>query len=222
MLLEIACFNLADALLAHKLGAGRIEFCADYNAGGLSPAHNDIKVLRSKVEIPIFVMIRPRTGDFFYTIEEFTSMKEQILFCKSQLCDGVVFGILGADHKIDKERCKELVELAAPMSCTFHRAFDETIDLERSLEELILCGFKRVLTSGGKGKAPDNAETLVSLVRKAGERILVMPGGGIRAENAREIIKMTSCQEIHSAAFDLKTDRLDPNELKALNRALAG
>ncbi len=220
VLLEVACFNLADALLAQDAGADRIEFCQDYSIGGITPSEKEIETARQKIRTTLFIMIRPRGGNFIYANEEITTMKKQILFCKLYKCDGVVFGILNKENEINKEQCKELVEFAHPMQCTFHRAFDETNDLTKSLENIIDCGFTRVLTSGGKGKAIDNLNKLNELVKKSAGRIIVMPGGGVRAENVNEITGRTACTEIHTAAINSKTGRLDLAELKFIKKLI--
>lgn len=221
MLLEIACFTLEDALLAQLHGADRIELCKDYGAGGITPPESDIRIARQKLKIPLFVMIRPRAGNFVYTDEEFAAMKKQILFCRELKCDGVVFGVLNADNRVDKTRCAELMQLGGPMQCTFHRAFDKSGNLSGSLEELVDCGFSRVLTSGGAGSAMENLETLFLLRGQASGRIVIMPGGGVRSKNVGEIVRSAHCEEIHSAALDPKTGRLDTTELRQLNKLLS-
>ena len=220
MLVEVACFNLQDALVAQGTGADRIEFCENYSAGGITPSETDIKAASQKIKIPLFIMIRPRAGNYVYTAEEFVKMKKQILFCKLFKCAGVVFGILNSKNEINKELCRELVEFAKPMECTFHRAFDEAVDMHKALEDVIDCGFNRILTSGGKGKAIDNFKVLSELVKKSSGRIIVIPGGAVRLENVNEIINKTSCIEIHTAALNSKTGKLDVEELKQIKKLI--
>jgi copper homeostasis protein len=200
-ILEIACFNLESALIAQDAGASRIEFCEDYTVGGVTPSSSLIKQIKEQISIPVFVMIRPRSGDFHYSEEEFKLMKQQIEFCKQNNMDGVVFGILTKDKKIDEPRCQELVRLAQPMSCTFHRAFDETIHPFDALETIIRCGFHRVLTSGQKATAAEGAENIKQLMEQAKNRIIILPGGGIRPENISLIQSITQAKEFHSAAL---------------------
>ena len=126
MLLEIACFNLESCLIAQKAGAKRVELCQNYSIGGVTPDETTILEARKQLSIALFVMIRPRKGDFIYSDIEFEEMRSQIEFCKESKCDGVVFGILTREGQVDVARCKKLTELASPMECTFHRAFDET------------------------------------------------------------------------------------------------
>lgn len=199
-LLEIACFNAESALVAAKAGAHRIEFCTDYPAGGLTPSAEDFLKVRNAVSIPIVVMIRPRSGKFLYTSAEFNEMKSQISNFKSLGADGFVFGILDAKKKIDIKRNSELITLAETLPCTLHRAFDETPDLLAAMEGAITCGFKRILTAGGKGKAEDNIHHIKELVIAAGDRISIIPGSGVRSTNVKIILEHSACAEIHSAA----------------------
>lgn len=221
MLLEVACFNLRDALMAQQYGADRIEFCEDYSRGGITPSKESIRLLLKERKIPLYVMVRPRGGNFVYSPGEVSEMKEQILFCKEAGCDGVVFGVLTADNKLNKRTNMELVQLAAPMSCTFHRAFDKVADSKHALEDCIECGFERVLCSGGNGGAHDNIDALKNLQISAGNRIIIMPGGGVRSINALEILRLTGCNEIHTAAMDTNTMHLDADELKRIKTVLS-
>src|SRR6478672_10939373 len=152
-LLEIACFNIESCLLAQQAGADRIEFCADYSVGGITPTHTDILKAKRLLQIPLHVIIRPRGGNFVYTNEEIETIKNDILFCKENRINGVVFGVLTSENKIDRLLNEKLVELAGPMSTTFHRAIDECTDIEEAVSDLIDLGFTRVLTSGGKQNA---------------------------------------------------------------------
>ncbi len=214
MKLEVACFSYRDALLAIGAGADRIEFCRNYKAGGLTPSFSSVKKLCSNSNIPVFVMIRPHAKSFTYSAAEFTQMKNAIRDLKKIGCAGFVFGILNKGGKINKTQCKALVKVAAPLPCTFHRAFDHTPDLRVSLEELIDCGFTRVLTSGGPGGAVDNLPMLSKLVKKAGKRIHILPGGGIRATNVSRILSKVKCKEVHSAA--MYKNKISAKEIKAI------
>ena len=198
--LEIACFNLESALVASKSEADRIELCADVSAGGITPTLIDIKALRKETEKEIMIMIRPRGGDFCYSDEEFEQMKSEIILIKNFRVDGFVFGILNKENEIDFERNQELIELAKPFPCSFHRAFDRTSDLENSLETVIKLGFKTILTSGANN-VNDGKQTLKTLVKKAKNRITIMPGGGLRSTNIQEIDSFTNATYFHSSAL---------------------
>ncbi len=217
--IEIACFNLESAIIAEKSGADRIELCENYKEGGLSPDENLMKEVLRKTDIPVFVMIRPRTGNFFYTEKEIEIMKQQILNCKKHNCDGVVFGVLNPDNTINVEACKALVQLAQPLPCTFHRAFDETKNKELTLEQIISCGFKRILTSGGAATALEGKENLKQFVELANGRITIIPGGGIRSSNIKNISEATGALEFHSAAI-LENDTANANEIHLICQQL--
>jgi copper homeostasis protein len=200
---EIACFDYESAVLAEKAGADRIELCRDKNAGGITPSHEVIAEAKSNIRIPVNVIIRPRGGDFCYNNSEFEIMKDDISYCRSVGINGVVFGILLPGYGIDEERNKLLVELAKPMQTTFHRAFDHTIEQEKSLEKIIECGFNRILTSGSKTNAVEGALWISKLINIAGEKVIVMPGGGIRKENINFIYKSTNALEFHSSSKEI-------------------
>jgi len=215
MLLEIACFNLQSCLIAQKAGAHRIELCENYEAGGITPSQNIIIEARKNLQIELFVMIRPRAGNFIYSDDEFEDMRSQIQFCKQQQCDGVVFGILTKNKLVDKKCCKELVELAKPLQCTFHRAFDEIENSETGLEDIIYYGFSRILTSGKASSAIQSVVLIKNLITKAKGRITIMPGGGVRSSNISEI-KKTGAVEYHSAAIINSGELADETEIKKL------
>lgn len=196
--LEIACFNAESIKIAQQSGADRIEFCAGYSLGGITPDFDILSEIKPEITIPVFVMIRPRGGNFVYDDVEFAQMKSDIKKFKA-IADGFVFGILTSDSKIDTARNSELVQ-AANRPCTFHRAFDEVSDPDLALEEIIACGFQNILTSGGKGNAVDNIENLTELIRKASGRITIMPGGGIRENNIEDIAHSTAIW-FHTAAL---------------------
>ncbi len=219
MILEIACFNLQSCLIAQKAGAQRIELCENYKAGGITPPEKLIAEVREQIQIDLFVMIRPRKGNFFYTNAEFEQMKKQILFCKENKCNGLVFGILTSENKVDSLRCKELIELAKPLPSTFHRAFDEIQDSEKALEEIIYCGFKRILTSGKQKNALEGSSFITNLVQKANNRIQIVPGGGIRSGNISGL-KKTGANEFHSAAITGSNETADEVEIKNILESL--
>lgn len=200
-MLEIACFNKESALLSAKAGADRVEFCAGFEVGGTTPSLHDFMELKKEITIPIFVMIRTRGGDFFYNDEEFQQMKEQLLEFKKVGADGFVFGILDGNLKVNFIQNKELVELAGDIPCTFHRAFDRVKDYHKSLEEIINCGFKTILTSGTKSNVSEGKEILKTMVELSNERIDILCGGGLRSTNISEIKNYTKAKNFHSSGI---------------------
>jgi copper homeostasis protein len=216
ILLEIACFNFESALIAQKAGAHRIELCENYKEGGVTPSKELIRTVKQSLSIPVIVMIRPRPGNFIYTDTAFALMKNDISFCKEQGCNGLVFGILTGDHKIDAERCKELIELARPLPCTFHRAFDFIENSEEALEQLIAIGFSRLLTSGKAKSALEGSAGLKKLIAKASDRVTIIPGGGIRSSNVSMLILNTGATEIHSAAINDDSETASQEEIKKI------
>ncbi|WP_298139310.1 copper homeostasis protein CutC [Flavobacterium sp.] len=199
--LEIACFNIESAQIAHENGADRIELCEGFEVGGTTPNIETIKQAREQLTIDLYVMIRPRGGNFVYSKEEFEQMKQDILHFKSLQVDGFVFGILNENNKVDIERNAELVDLAKPFPCTFHRAFDEISDNEQALEDVISCGFSTVLTSGTHSNVMDGIDVLKKLVHQAQNRITIMPGGGLRSTNIKHIQEVTQAKFYHSSAI---------------------
>ncbi len=199
-ILEVIGFTIESCIIARNAGANRIELCDNPADGGTTPSYGFIKAARKKSDIDLFPIIRPRGGDFFYSDDEFSIMKNDIKVCKDLGCDGVVTGILKADGSIDKQRCTQLVELAYPMEVTFHRAFDRTADAKAALEDVIETGCSRILTSGLHTQATTGASIIKTLVENAAGRIIIMPGSGIRSENIIEIATTTGATEFHSSA----------------------
>ncbi|SIT06232.1 copper homeostasis protein CutC [Chryseobacterium gambrini] len=199
--IEIACFNPESALIAFENGADRIELCDGLSEGGTTPDFETVQQLREKINIPIFVMVRPRGGDFTYTDEEFEQMKSDLVQLKSLNVDGFVFGILDENDEVNIEQNKTLVELAKPLPCTFHRAFDRAKDLEKSLEKVIECGFTTILTSGQKPNVSEGKEHLKKLVELSNGRIEILVGGGLRSSNIEEIREFTKAGYFHSSAI---------------------
>ena len=200
IVLELAVFSVEAALAAIKAGAHRIEFCENPSEGGTTPSYGSLKTLISKTDIPIFPIIRPRGGDFLYSDAEFESIKSDLLLVKELGYPGAVIGLLNEDGSIDIKRTKELVKLAAPMEITFHRAFDRCNDPFKGVEDIIATGCKRILTSGQVPNVSDALALVKELVDKAAGRIIILPGSGVRANNARKIIDATGAREIHSSA----------------------
>ena len=217
--LEIVCFNTESAIIAQQGGADRIELCDDLEAGGITPFFETIFEVRKKVLIDLYIMIRARGGDFVYSDEEFEEMKMEILLIKYKQVNGFVFGILNENCTIDIERNKELVELAHPLPCTFHRAFDEVNDPTKALEDVIDCGFKTILTSGQNPTAVEGINNITKLVKQADDRISIMPGGGVRSTNIEKLKKL-NVPFYHSSAITTKTEIASLEEVIALKHKL--
>jgi copper homeostasis protein len=208
-ILEVIAFTHASCLKIRNAGAQRIELCSGPGEGGTTPSHGLIKAARISVSIDLFPIIRPRGGDFLYTNEEFDIMKNDILFCRSEGCNGVVIGMLNADGTIDRSRCETLVRLAYPMSVTFHRAFDRTSDPFKAVEDIIEIGCERILTSGLRPTAHEGLQALSSLIEQSGNRIIIMPGSGIRSDNILQIAAQTGATEFHSSARKSSASKME-------------
>jgi copper homeostasis protein len=200
MILEIAVSNMEAALLAEKAGADRIELCDNLKEGGTTPSHAYIQYAVQHLSIPVFPIIRPRGGDFLYTNAEFEMMLGDILVCKNLGCAGVVIGFLHKNGTVDKERTAILVKAAGNMEVTFHRAFDRTKDAFEALEAVIETGCTRILSSGLSQHVDAGIELLSALVKKAANRIILMPGSGVRSNNLEHLIAVTNAKEFHSSA----------------------
>lgn len=200
MVLEICASSIHSALAAQTGGAQRIELCENLGEGGTTPSFGTISLSKKLLQIDVYVLVRPRAGDFLYSEEEFEIMKADIENCKALGCEGVVIGLLKRDGEIDVKRTRELVELAAPMGVTFHRAFDRCKDPFKALEEVISTGCERILTSGLKNTALDAIGLLKGLIEQAADRIIIMPGAGINATNIKDLKEKTNAKEFHSSA----------------------
>jgi copper homeostasis protein len=199
MLLEICANSYQSAKTAQTAGAHRIELCQELSVGGLTPSYGLLKNVINQLTIPIFVLIRPRSGDFVYAESEFDIMKQDISLCKEFGVQGIVSGVLNKNKTIDVVRTKELVELSRPLPFTFHRAFDELDNPIQGLNELIGLGVDRVLTSGQESSAVDGLPLLMQLNEIARGRLTILPGGGINAKNAA-VFKTKGFAEIHASA----------------------
>jgi copper homeostasis protein len=197
VLVEVCVDSVASAVAAERGGGARIELCSGLIEGGVTPSAGLIETARAAVSIPLHVMIRPRGGDFYYDSADLDTMRRDIALAKQLGANGVVFGILEVNGNINVARTRELVELARPLEATFHRAFDMTADLFRALEDVCECGVSRILTSGGEQTSLQGSEVITQLVKRGRRRIIVMPGSGIKPENARELVERTGAREIH-------------------------
>lgn len=195
--LEICVDSIESAINAQKAGADRIELCNNLAEGGTTPSFGLTGSVRANLSIGLHVMIRPRSGDFLYNDAEFDIMRRDIEMCAEEGVDGVVLGILKTDGSIDMKRTSKLIELAYPMTVTFHRAFDLCSDPFKGLQDVIETGASKILTSGQKNRAADGADLIKELVRQAGTRIIIMPGSGINELNIGEIAKRTGACEFH-------------------------
>ena len=238
-IIEIATSDFLTTKSAVEGGADRIELCANLAEGGATPSYAHIKKCREAFDIALFPIIRPRGGDFLYTKDEFEIMTNDIKLCKELGCDGVVIGLLNMDGTIDVTRTSELIELAYPLEVTFHRAFDRCKDPFIALEELIEIGCQRILTSGQKPTVSEGIDLIAELNKKAEDRIIIMPGSGVRKENIKMLAEKAGCVELHSSlrgkakspmqfihsAFanseeSYANNSIDPEEVRALRNAL--
>jgi copper homeostasis protein len=202
MIYEI-CVDSADGVRAAKAaGADRVELCADLLEGGITPSRGMIRQARAIGGVRLHVMIRPRGGDFLFDDDEFAIQRADIETAKAEGADGVVIGMLSAAGEVDMGRSRELIAVARPLDVTFHRAFDVTPDPYAALETLIALGVERVLTSGQEASVLEGLPLIAELVRRAGDRIVVMPGGGVTSRNVARIVAAAAPREIHFAALE--------------------
>lgn len=206
---EVCVDSIESAIVAENAGANRIELCSSLAEGGLTPSFALIALSKKILKIPIMVMIRPRAGDFYYSELEFEVMKKDILCCKELNVDGVVFGMLTPQGKVDKERTTELVTLANPMKVCFHRAIDMTNNYFEAFEDIIECGCTRVLTSGKENKAILGLDNIAKIQLDSKGRIEVMAGSGVSADNAKEIYSKTKINHFHLSAKTIKESKME-------------
>jgi copper homeostasis protein len=200
MLLEIAANSVASALAAQEGGADRVELCTALELGGLTPSHAQIALARERLHIPLYVLIRPRAGDFLYDDLEGETMQRDIEACAALGCDGVVLGMLDAEGQVDMPRCRALIAAAGKLGVTFHRAFDLCRDPARALEDIVALGCERVLTSGAQASAIEGAALIRELMAQANGHLAVMPGAGITARNIAALAAATGAREFHASA----------------------
>ena len=202
MIYEICVDSVAGVRAAKKAGAHRVELCANLLEGGTTPSRGTIKRARSVAGIKLHVIIRPRGGDFLYDEDEFAAMVADIETARAEGADGVVIGLLTAEGEVDVPRTRELIAKARPLSVTFHRAFDMTRDPFKALTTLIELGVDRILTSGQEASVLEGLPLIAELIRRSGDRIIIMPGGGITPRNAERIIAGAGPKEMHFAALE--------------------
>ena len=198
--LEVAADSVGSALAAQDGGAIRVELCGGLDGGGLTPSFGTLAVVRERLQIPLYVLIRPRVGDFVFDAAEVEVMRRDVEQCVRLGCDGVVLGALDPQGQVDLPAMRALIEAAGTLGVTFHRAIDVSADPARVLEDAIALGCERVLTSGARASALEGVETIAALVRQAGERISIMPGAGVSAANVQVLRAGTGAREFHASA----------------------
>ena len=206
VLIEVCCGSTDDAVEAEKGGAGRVELNSALFLGGLTPSLGSVIEAKKRLSIPVIVMIRPRGGGFCYSEAEMAVMCHDARLAVEHGADGLAFGILTQDGSIDADRCRQIVELIGDKEAVFHRAFDVTPEPLEALDQLAGLGFKRILTSGQAPSVPQGAELIRELIEYAGDRIEILPGGGIRPHNVREIVEQTGVRQVHLSAFEQRFD----------------
>jgi copper homeostasis protein len=219
MEIEICCGSIQSAANAKAGGAVRVELCQGLVEGGTTPSPATIQYAVRELGLRVFVLVRPRGGDFCYNELEVKTMEDDVAFCKTAGAAGIVVGFLHPDGSIDTELTRRFVKLAAPLPVTFHRAFDECAEPLKALEQIIACGCKRILTSGCKPTAMEGAEMLRQLVKQANGRITILAGSGVTPENAAALRQKTGAPEIHGSCKMTRPDgawETDAEEVRRL------
>ncbi|MEJ7589465.1 MAG: copper homeostasis protein CutC [Ferruginibacter sp.] len=212
-ILEVCAFHIDSCIIAEKAGAARVELCDNPIEGGTTPSYGTIKRAREKLSILLYPILRPRSGNYFYSDDEFDILKDDIEMCKELGCNGISVGVQTIHSRIDTERLKRIVEWAGNMGVTCNRVFDCAPDPFEALEEIVNCGCERILTSGQKSAAPDAADILAELVKRAGDRIIIMPGAGVNSTNIAALQAACGATEFHSSAR-----RIAPNPVTFINK----
>jgi copper homeostasis protein len=201
-LIEAAVETLESSLGAERAGADRIELCDNLDEGGTTPGGELVAAIVERIRLPVFVLIRPRAGDFVYSASEFDVMIRDIELTRTMGITGIVTGALDASGRVDVKRTCSLVKAAGGLPVTFHRAIDSAADLSVALDDVIEAGVSRVLTSGGAPTAREAVDVIAALVLQARERVSIVAGGGIREHNVREVIARTGVHEVHGRLID--------------------
>ena len=199
ILLEAPVFNVQAAMEAAQQGIDRLELCANFPEGGETPSAGMLRFLKSELDLPIFVMIRPRGGDFVYSSKELLVMKHDIQLLGDLGADGFVFGALDAQGTVNESACEFLLRAAGSKPCTFHRAIDASANLQDSLKKIMQLGFQRVLTSGGKNSLSEGLDQVLELLRLAQDQLIVMPGGGLKPAHVPILKESGYLKEIHAS-----------------------
>jgi copper homeostasis protein len=218
--LELAAFDLSSALLAAKVGMDRIEFCADYILGGITPSIEDFMILRKSFSKAIYVMIRPRGGDFVYSQSEILEMEQSIAQFIKLGADGFVFGVLTTDNQVDIAINKQLVAQSNGLPVSFHRAFDRTANPFEAMELIIQCGFQNILSSGRQSCVLDGKNLLVDLQKQADNRITFIAGGGVRSGNLKTIMSEFYTSFYHSSGIVDSSKKANESELIQLMKII--
>ncbi len=204
ILLEAPVFNVQAAMEAAQQGIDRLELCANFPEGGETPSAGMLRFLKSELDLPIFVMIRPRGGDFVYSSKELLVMKHDIQLLGDLGVDGFVFGVLDAQGIVNESACEFLLRAAGSKPCTFHRAIDASANLQDSLKKIMQLGFQRVLTSGGKNSLSEGLDQVLELLRLAQDQLIVMPGGGLKPAHVPILKASGYLKEIHASCKQAK------------------
>jgi copper homeostasis protein len=215
-ILEVCAFHLDSCLIAERAGASRVELCDNPIEGGTTPSYGTLKRVRERISLPLYPILRPRSGNYFYSGEEFAILRADIEMCRQLGCDGISVGVQTLHAEIDTERLKRIVEWAGPMGVTCNRVFDGAPDPFKALEDVIACGCERILTSGQKSAAPDAGALLGKLVAQAGGRISIMPGAGVKSSNIARLKRESGAWEFHASARVVA-----PNPVTYLNPAVS-
>lgn len=211
--MEVCVDSVESAFNAARGGASRLEVCSALSEGGITPSPGLLTVISENVTIPCFAMIRPRPGDFIYSEMELLAMEKDISIMLEAGAKGLVFGCLDSKGNVDVKQVTRLVSVAknkqSTVELTFHRAIDMTRDLREAANSVAQLGFDRILTSGGHSKALDGIDNIAALVKDLGDRVIVMPGGGISEDNLEEIQTKTKCVEFHASARKVKSSQME-------------
>jgi copper homeostasis protein len=206
ILLEVAVASVEDAVAAQSGGADRVELNTALAVGGMTPSLGWLIEVRQAVTVPIWAMVRPRAGGFFYSDAEFRAMRRDAELLLEHGADGIVFGVLNDDGAVDVARCRELVRQAGGGRCVFHRAFDVTPEPFQAIERLIDLGFRRVMTSGQEENAYNGTLLIKKLVSRSAGRIEVLPAGGVNRFTVADVVARTGCDQVHASLRGLRAD----------------